>query len=167
MNKTIFFVLVSFGLIACSSTDSTGPTGNADSEWKDKGTKKVETLVTCEESAGDQWKSVGIANDGPGLIAYVVQNNADDDSHYLLWKYPVSKRVDDPYTIYQSDEGSIRVTVLADPNVDVLTGEMSTLEPEGWTAVRQNLDCFANSSLEFVEDKSKMPKPPPLRGDGD
>jgi len=105
--------------------------------------------VTCDEGDGDQWKSVGIAlNDGPGLVAYVVQNDVDDDSRKLIsTKQVTATTAPDGSTVYADADNTFKLTVTKD-----LTGTLSTLEDGPGGLLLSGLECHDKSSISFTQE---------------
>jgi hypothetical protein len=74
----------------------------------------VQTFFTCEQEDGDQWKQIGVGlNDGPGLVAYVVNHDVDFGTAVLEGTYPVTEidtgagvlSYQDPMGVFRLDVG--------------------------------------------------------------
>ncbi len=108
----------------------------------------VETVITCQQDDGDQWVEVGIAlNDGPGLLALVVQHNADDDSSKLLAKHQVFSRKQGKKTIYQNADETIRLVV--EKKNGHLVGSLSVLQDGPGGLSQEGLYCYEKSEISF------------------
>lgn len=143
--KVILPVLLS--VTACGS----GNSGSAKLESiNSKGTKTIETLITCEQDDGDQWKSVGIAlNDGPGLVAYVVDNDDDNGSRKLSLTQAVSESKTDGAVTYSDSHQTFKLTVEKSLNSRKLIGSLSILADGPGGISLSDMECYQKGSIKF------------------
>ena len=110
----------------------------------------VETVVTCEQTDGDQWVSVGIGlSDGPGFITYVVRHNDDTGSRKLVSQKAVilkrSSTLSEP--TFEDREHTFRLSTRK--RGSRLTGMLSSIEDGPGSIKISNMDCFLKSEISF------------------
>lgn len=110
----------------------------------------VETTITCQQDDGDQWIEVGIGlNDGPGLRAYVVAHDVDDDSATLIASQQVFAKEQIGAKIYEDSQKTIKL-VIAERAHSLINLGYFTLLQDGPTPLKINgLHCYENSSISF------------------
>lgn len=111
-----------------------------------------QTAITCEQSDGDQWYSVGLvstgySNGGVGTNLVVVYNNTDDGSKKLMADIPVSLKVRGKNKIY-SDSFSTMKLVIRNQGQD-LVGFLSLIGEVPNSIHQMRMDCFKNSEITF------------------
>lgn len=108
----------------------------------------IETLITCQQDDGDQWIEVAIAlNDGPGLRAYVVAHDEDDESDKLIAERLVTENSKNDVTVYEDKNHTLRLTIMK--KGDSLVGNFALLQ-EGSSGIQKyNLPCYEKSTIMF------------------
>ncbi|XGC80671.1 hypothetical protein ACES2L_15195 [Bdellovibrio bacteriovorus] len=130
MNKLVFLLVLFLGFSAQAKTTT------------------VETLVKCQQDDGDQWIEVGIGlNDGPGLRAYVVAHNDDDQSAKLVTSIVVTKSNSSGEVVFQDKFGTIQLAV-ADRGT-FLEGSFKLLQDGPNSIVQDNLKCYEKLPMSF------------------
>jgi hypothetical protein len=107
--------------------------------------------MTCEQDEGDQWTSVGIVKGkGEELLALVVLNNDDDESKKLETTFIVEKaETSDGNVVFFDSPGLFRLITKPDTVVEGLKGDLLLPEEEGDGLFVEDMNCFADSEIEF------------------
>ncbi len=114
--------------------------------------KTYQTAMTCEQSDGDLWYSVGLvstgyASGGIGLNLIIVLNNTDDGSKKLIADVPVSSKTRGKHKIY-SDALSAIELIVTTKGKDLIA--FFSLLDDGPNSIQNlQLDCYKNSEITF------------------